>query len=112
MAGVYVGTRPEWAERADEVIREEHAVLALNGLSGEELEEIKNQVKGQIMLSLESTSSRLYRLAGFVLNNEPFLTLDESLARIDAVTVEDVRLVASEYFAPDGLFSLRLGPEA
>ena len=112
MAGVYVGTRPEWADRADEVIREEHALLMHNGLSADELEEIKNQVKGQIMLSLESTSSRLYRLAGFVLNNEPFLTLDESLARIDAVTVDEVSRVAREYFDPQGLFSLRLGPEA
>jgi predicted Zn-dependent peptidase len=111
VAGVYVGTRPEWAERADEAIRDEYGRMAREALDEHELEQIKNQLKGQIMLSLESTGSRLYRLASFVLNNEPFLSLDESLARIEAVTVEDVRQVAAEFYDPEGLFLLKLGPE-
>ena len=46
---------------------------------GEELEQTKRQVKGQIMLSLESTGARLYRLAGFALYEEPYLDLDQLL---------------------------------
>ena len=80
------------------------------GLGEEELEQTRNQVKGQMTLSLESTSARLYRLAGFALYDEPFLTLDELLAKIDAVTAENVAEVAGEFFSPERQFSLRLGP--
>ena len=72
MTGVYVGTRPSWEERAVAAVREELARIARDGLSREELEQTKRQVKGQIMLSLESTGARLYRLAGFALYEEPY----------------------------------------
>ncbi len=111
ISGVYVGTRPEWGQRAVDAIRDELSRVATDGLPSGELEQTKSQVKGQIMLSLESTGSRLYRLAGFALHDEPFLTLDELLARIDDVTVGDVADVAGEFFAPDRQYVLRLGPE-
>jgi predicted Zn-dependent peptidase len=108
--GVYVGTRPDWVERATEAVMEELRTLATEGLSDEELERTRGQLKGQLMLSMESTGSRLYRLAHFALYDEPFLTLDDVLARIDAVTAEDVRGVAGEYFQPGDQFVFRLGP--
>ena len=77
---------------------------------GIELELVRNQAKGQIMLSLESTGARLHRLAHFALYREPFLTLDEVLARIDAVSEEDLRAVAEEFWDPERQFTLRLGP--
>jgi predicted Zn-dependent peptidase len=110
IAGVYVGTRPEWSGRAEEAIRGEYARVADEGLSISDLGQIKSQVKGQIMLALESTSSRLYRLASFLLHDEPYETLDESLARIDAVTIADVQAVAKEFYDPGDLFALELGP--
>jgi predicted Zn-dependent peptidase len=69
-------------------------------------------VKGQVMLSLESTGSRLYRLASFALHREPFLGLDGLLRRIDSVTLEDVCRVAAEFYDPDRQLVVRLGPEA
>ncbi|MBI4539857.1 MAG: insulinase family protein [Gemmatimonadetes bacterium] len=111
VTGVYVGTRPEWADRAAEVIRAEYARLAAEGLETAEFEETKNQVKGQIMLSLESTGARMHRLAGFALFDEPFLTLDELLARIDGVTLEQAAEVAAEFFDPARQLVLRLGPD-
>lgn len=109
-AGVYVGTRPDWDERAIQAIRTEYRRLAGDGLSESELAQTKQQVKGQIMLSLESTGARLYRLASFALHDEPYLSLDEVLARVDAVTGDEVREVASEFFAPDRQLVVRLGP--
>ena len=85
-SGVYVGTRPGWEERVLDALTVEHAKLALEGLPADELEHTKQQVKGQVMLSLESTSARLYRLAGLALCDEPYQSLDEILARIDSVT--------------------------
>ncbi|HEX7118920.1 MAG TPA: pitrilysin family protein [Longimicrobiales bacterium] len=111
IAGVYVGTRHEWADRAEEVLRAELGRIARDGLTAEELDDAKGQVKGQLVLSLESSGSRLQRLAGFGLYEEPFLTLDELMARVDAVTLDDIVGVAAEYFDPDRQVALRLGPE-
>lgn len=110
VCGVYVGTRPEWASRAEEVIRAEMRQLAAEGLSAEELADIRGQVKGQLILSLESSGARLQRLAGLALYDEPFLTLDELTARIDAITLEELAALAADYFDPDRQLLLRLGP--
>ena len=109
VSGVYVGTRPATADRAGAVVREELARVAAEGLPADELEQIKRQVKGQVMLALESTGARLYRLASFALHSEPFLSLDGLLAKIDAVMVEDVRRVAGRYYEPGRQLELRLG---
>jgi predicted Zn-dependent peptidase len=110
VCGVYVGTRPEWAARAEEVIREELRLLARDGLTPEELDDIRGQVKGQLILSLESSGARLHRLAGVALYQEPFLTQDDLTAKIDAVTLDDIGTLAAEYFDPDRQLILRLGP--
>ncbi len=110
MAGVYVGTRPEWADRAEEAILEEYGRLHREGLSADELREVKDQVKGQVMLSLESTSSRLFRLAGFALYDQPMLTLDDLLATIEGVTRAQVAEAAARWFDPAAQAVVRLGP--
>jgi len=110
--GVYVGTRPEWADRAVDVVRGELAKVAREGLTAQELDDAKGQVKGQLMLSLESSGARLHRLAGFALYDEPFLTLDELIARVEAVTLDQVAEVAAEFLDPERQVVLRLGPAA
>jgi predicted Zn-dependent peptidase len=110
VSGVYLGTRPEWADRAEDAVTEELARVAAEGLTAEELADTKGQVKGQIVLSLESASARLHRLAGTELYGEPFRTLDEIAALVDAVTLEEIAGLAAEYCAPDEQSVLRLGP--
>ncbi|TVP57636.1 MAG: insulinase family protein [Gemmatimonadales bacterium] len=110
VSGVYVGTRPEWTERAIDAIREEMAVISNEGLPLDELREVKDQVKGQVMLSLESTSARLFRLAGFALYDQPYLTLDQLLNRIETVSRDEVAEVARTYLNPEVQAVLRLGP--
>jgi predicted Zn-dependent peptidase len=110
VSGVYVGTRPEQADRAAETIRGELARLAAEGLTAEELDDIKGNVKGQMVLALESTGARLQRLAGCALYDEPFLGLDELVARVDAVTLEEVAALGAEYFPPERQVVVRLGP--
>jgi len=110
VSGVYVGTRPEWSDRAADAVREELRLVAEDGLTSEELARTKQQVKGHLMLSLESSGSRLHRLAGFALYGEPFATLDEVIARVDAVSAEDIADVAERYFDPARQLVLRLGP--
>jgi predicted Zn-dependent peptidase len=108
--GVYVGTTPATADRAREAIREELSRLAAESLSAEEIDAGKSQLKGQVTLSLESVSSRMYRAAGVALYDEPFRTLDEVLALIDAITPEDVASVARDFYAPEKQTVVSLGP--
>ena len=110
ISGIYAGTRHDGAGQVIDAIREELATLAREGLPREDLVQVKSQVKGQIMLSLESPGARLYRLAGFALHQEPFTTLDELLSRIDRVTEAEVAESAAEFFHPDRQCLLRLGP--
>lgn len=111
LIGVYVGTRPATEGQAVEAIRLELDRVARDGMDPEWLAATKRQMKGQVMLSLESTGARLHRLASFALHEEPFLGLDGLLARIDGVTEEDVARVAARYLAPDRHLVLRLGPD-
>lgn len=110
ISGVYVGTRPNTADKASDAVQAELDRLAEEGPSQAELDQTRQQVKGQIMLALESTGARLFRLAGFALHEEPFFTLDETLRRFDEVTLPDVSRLASEFLSSDAHFLLRLGP--
>ncbi len=109
--GVYVGTQVSTADQAVEVIRDEYSRLAREGLPLSELTNGKQQLKGQIMLSLESPSARMARLAGFVLYEDRYRPLDEMLAEIDGITPDQVGSVAAEFFAPERQTVVRLGPE-
>ena len=109
--GVYVGTQPSTADRAVEAIRQEYARLADEGLPLAELTNGKQQLKGQIMLSLESPAARMGRLAGFTLHDDRYRPLDEMLAEIDGIASEDIAAVAGEFFSPERQTVVRLGPE-
>jgi predicted Zn-dependent peptidase len=109
--GVYVGTQPSTADRAIEAIREEYAQISREGLPVAELTNGKQQLKGQIMLSLESPAARMARLAGFILHDDHYRPLDEMLAEIDGITGEEVAAVADEFFAPERQTVVQLGPE-
>ena len=110
VTGVYVGTQPKTAERAVSAIREEYAKLAREGLNSAALAEAKQQTQGQVILSLESPSSRMYRLAGFQVYEEAYQSLDEVLANIERLTETDVMDIAQEYFNPDRQRIIWLGP--
>ena len=76
-----------------------------------ELDQAKSQRKGQTILSMESTGARLMRLAAYTLRGERFQDLDESLARVDAVTLDEVNAACAHYFGPEDQYVLSLGPE-
>jgi len=110
VAGVYVGTQPKTAPEAARAIGEEYAKLARAGLDPAALAEAKQQTQGQLMLSLESPTARMYRLAGFPLYGEPYASLDQVLATLQGLTAEQVASVALEFFAPERQTTVWLGP--
>jgi predicted Zn-dependent peptidase len=110
MSGTYVGTSPATAARALEVLREEYRRVGQDSLSPEELAAAKEQVRGQLVLALESPVSRMYRLAGMALYSDRYRALDEVLAEVNAVTPDEVAAVAAEYFDPERQAVVWLGP--
>ncbi|HEX2722108.1 MAG TPA: pitrilysin family protein [Gemmatimonadaceae bacterium] len=108
--GIYVGTAPETAKDAGKAIFEELARLSAEGIGEEELAAGKSQLKGQITLSLESVSSRMYRAAGVELYDEEYRTLDELLAIVDGISGENVMQVCRDFFSPDSQTVVSLGP--
>ena len=110
--GVYVGTHPTSAAAAEDAIRAELTRLAREALSAEELAGGQRQLKGQVMLALESPGSRMHRLAGTVLHDDRYRRLDEILSEIDAVTPDAVASLAAEYFDPARWSVVRLGPSS
>jgi predicted Zn-dependent peptidase len=112
MHGVYVATAPESATAALEAIRAELRSVVEHGLPADEIAMGRQQLKGQVTLSLESVSSRMYRGASVELYGEPYRTLDDLIALIDGISDEDVMRVARTYFDPDRFTILSLGPKA
>ena len=110
MAGVYVGSQPARAAKAEEAIRGEFARMAREGLRGDALEDAKQQTLGQLMLSLESPTSRMYRLASTAVYSEPYRSLDEVLKTVEALTADEISALASEFFAPERQTVVSRGP--
>ncbi|MFL5194237.1 MAG: M16 family metallopeptidase, partial [Microvirga sp.] len=100
---LYVGTRPDNVGEALDVIGSELRRLVDDGVTEEELDRARDNVKGRTVLSMESTLTRMNRLGSSLLMGVPILTVDELLASFDAVTMEDVMTLARELFAPDRL---------
>lgn len=111
IAGVYVGTQPKTAREAVAAIRDEYAKLAREGLKGAALAEAKQQTQGQLMLSLESPSARMYRLASFPLFGEPYRSLDEVVATVAGLPEDEIAGVAAEFFDPERQTVVSLGPD-
>ncbi|MFQ5703574.1 MAG: M16 family metallopeptidase [Gemmatimonadales bacterium] len=110
VTGVYVGTDPRRTRQAMDAIKQELAKLAVHGLAPERLGEAKQQLKGQVTLSLESPSARMYRLASGAIFDDKYRTIDEILAEIDGVSLEQVAQVAREFLDPDRQTVVWLGP--
>jgi predicted Zn-dependent peptidase len=109
--GLYVGTRPENLAEALEVIAAELERFLREPPAERELERSRENAKGRLALSLESTAARMNRLGGSVLAELPILPVEEIIARIDAVTVEDVRALAAELFVASRLSVAAIGPD-
>jgi predicted Zn-dependent peptidase len=84
--------------------------LKKNGVTEEELKRAKDHLKGSLMLSLESTSSRMNRLAKHELHFGSFLTLDAMLTSIDRVKHDEVQALVTELLDEDQLALTTLGP--
>jgi predicted Zn-dependent peptidase len=108
--GVYVGTRPDNLEQALAVISAELQRSVEDPATEEELTRSRENLKGRVVLAMESTGARMSRLGGSLLYDMPILSIDEVIERIDAVTLDDLRALAQELFVPSKLSIAGVGP--
>lgn len=109
--GVYVGTRPENLAETVATIAAELERACSDPAAPDELQRARDNVKGRIVLALESTGARMARLGASELYGLPLLSIDETIERIDAVEVEQLRELASELLAPARLSVVAIGPD-
>ena len=79
-------------------------------ISEEAIKRARNHLKGQLLLSMESPGSRMQSLGRAVLMEQPVLSVDEVLERIDAVTRDDVVAAVRRYYDPKKWSTVCIGP--
>ncbi len=109
--GLYVGTREENVASCLEIAVGELLDLAAGNVRPEELARAKENLKGRILLSLESTSNRMTRLGRSLVTDTPLLAVEEIVRRLDAVSGEEVAALAAELLAVGKLSAAGIGPD-
>jgi predicted Zn-dependent peptidase len=109
--GLYVGTRPDNLEQALAVITTELERCVERPADEQELTRSRENLKGRVVLSMESTAARMSNLGASLLHGMPILSVDEVIERIDAVSLGDLESLAGELFAPERLSVACVGPD-
>jgi predicted Zn-dependent peptidase len=111
LVATYVGTREDNVEEACAIIGAELQRLRSEPVTAEELARAKENVKGRLVLSSESTAARMTRISRATLFDLPIETLDQMLAKVDAVTVEQLTELAAELYGSERLSAACVGRE-
>jgi predicted Zn-dependent peptidase len=106
---VYAGTSRESASKVVQSVVSEFRKLKADPVPEEELRRSKDQLKGSLMLSLESSSARMSNLARQEMYFDHFYGLDELIERIEKVTAEELTVLANEFFQTESIAVTVLG---
>jgi predicted Zn-dependent peptidase len=107
---VYAGTSADKARQVIDLVLKEFGELKANLISQEELQRAKAYIKGSLLLSLESSNSRMGNLARQEMYFGRHISMDEIARSVDSVTAEQVQSVAQDFFQPERLAITVLGP--
>ena len=108
--GIYAGTEPGRAEEAHKLIEKEIRDLVRKSVSARELQRIKDQLKGNLLLGFESPSARIHRLAKMEIYTVEFKPIDNVVAMIDEVEAADIQRIAGNLFEEQPVFTTILWP--
>lgn len=109
--GVYIGTDKDYVDHVRTLIFEEFDRIQSEPISKKELQQAKAHLKGKLLLSQESTSNRMNRLAKSELYFNRFISLDELVQRIDEVTAKKIKDFSESFFDKDLYSETLLIPE-
>jgi predicted Zn-dependent peptidase len=107
---VYGGTSPDTFAQVLDLVHTEMDKVCRNSLSADEVSKAKTQIRGALVLGLENMSGRMMRMGKSILYFGKVLPLEEILAKIDAVSLDDIGQVANELFHKPGLPLAAIGP--
>lgn len=107
---VYAGTRPANADEVVQLILANLSEMKHHGITADELKKSKEQLKGNLLLGLESSSSHMSRIGKMEITLGKFIPLDEVVEKIDKVTLADVKEVAGRLFKENLLCFTAVGP--
>jgi predicted Zn-dependent peptidase len=96
--GIYAGVAPKRAGEVLQLCRDQVEAVATDGITADELQRAKGQVRGSLALGLEDTGARMSRLGKGELAQGEVISVDDTLQRIEAVSLSDVAAVAAELF--------------
>jgi predicted Zn-dependent peptidase len=108
--GIYIGTREDNLGPCLEIASEQIGEIAEGRLRPEELQRAKENLKGRVMLSMESTSNRMSRLGKSLITDTELLSIERIMAEIDAVEPEALAELAGVLLAPEKLSAAGIGP--
>jgi predicted Zn-dependent peptidase len=111
LVGIYVGTREENVAPCLEIVAEQVAEIAAGRIRPGELERAKENLKGRILLSMESTSNRMSRLGKSVVTDTELLTFERVIAEIEGVERDAIAELAGLLLAPGRISGAAIGPD-
>ncbi len=110
--GVYIGTDSAKINIAQDLLYDELNKLRTKEISSGRLKSVKNQLKGNLVLGLESTSRRMTRLAKNEIYFNEYISIDSMIESIDNVTTSEIMSVANNILRPDNFITVILQPAA
>ena len=108
--GIYVGTTPTQADTCLNIIRDELAKVVAEGITEAELDRAKGSIRGGLALSLEDPNSRMIKLGRDELSGMPHLSVDDRIARLEAIDLAQVKQVATDLYGSEERVIGAVGP--
>ena len=110
--GIYVATDNKHTEKLQELIWKEFTKLKRDGISKSELDKVKAQSKGSLVMGLESMYHQMERMIQQHVRYDKIVSVDESLKKIEAVTSNDIQMLAEDLFDESKFHRLLLKPNS
>jgi predicted Zn-dependent peptidase len=109
--GIYLSTNTKQSDKAQSLVLNEFKKIREKLVSDKELKKAKEYIKGNIILSLESTTSRMFRMANSELYYNRLVTIDEITKMIDSVTPKEIIEIANEILEENYLTKIIISPK-
>ena len=107
---IYAGTSVQNVEKVIKVIKKEIYNLKKAKIKQDELDRSKSNIKGNIVLGLEETNTRMIRIGKSILCRNKILSIDEILKKIDNVSLDDLVRISNKSFDEDRMVLAAVGP--
>ncbi|MEK6537197.1 MAG: pitrilysin family protein [Actinomycetota bacterium] len=111
LVGVYFGCRGDSVAEVTGIVAEQIEMIIADGVSEDELARARESAKGRVVLGMETTHNRMSRLGKLTVTGSGILSLDEIIERIDSVTADEVQSLARDFYRPQELVAVGIGPD-